>query len=46
MPIRFPDKAGADNIVDLWLISIIRLTGNVIRNNIPHLISSLSPLIV
>lgn len=36
MPIRFADNADADNIVDLWLISIIRLTGNVIRNNIPH----------
>lgn len=46
MPIRFADKAGEDSIVDLWLISIIRLTGNVMRNNIPHRISSLSPLIV
>lgn len=33
MPIRFADKAGDDNIVDLWVISLILLIGNVMWNN-------------
>lgn len=46
MPIRFADKAGDDNIVDLWVISLILLIGNVMWNNIPHRMYSLSSLIV
>lgn len=46
MPIRFADKAGEDNTVDLWAISLILFIGKVIWNNIPHRIYNFSPLIV
>lgn len=46
MPIRFADKAGDDNIVDLWVISLILLIGKAMWNNIPHRIYNVSSLIV
>ena len=46
MPIRFADNAGDDNIVDLWVISLILLIGNVMWNNTPQRMYNVSPLIV
>ena len=40
---RFADNAGDDSTVDLWVISLILLIGNVILYSIPHRMRRVSP---